>query len=58
MNKLSNLTLVKQKNTLHGLTCYEPVDIECLDKILNSDLLNLNPEWNEEVLLQKYKKKQ
>ena len=56
MNKLSNLTLTKQKNILHGLTCYEPVDIECLDKILNSDLLNLNPEWNEEVLLQKYKK--
>jgi hypothetical protein len=62
-NKKLTLTLKKEKNRLDGIECFEPVNLDCLNALLNSDLLinNLkNPITRdligcEEKLLTKYK---
>lgn len=38
MNKLP-LALIKKTNVLDGIICYEPVDLEIIDKLLQTDLL-------------------
>lgn len=61
--KKLTLTLKKEKNRLDGLECYEPVDLDCLKSLMDSDLLinNLkNPITrdligSEEKLLTNYK---
>jgi hypothetical protein len=61
--KLLNLTLTPTKNTLDGITLYEPVDVVVLDKLINSTLLNDFSDWefgekmyhNEKNQLKKYK---
>jgi hypothetical protein len=61
--KKLSLTLKKQKNRLDELVCYEPVDMDCLKSLMDSDLLidNLkNPITrdligSEEKLLNRYK---
>lgn len=41
MEKL-NLTLLPKENVLDEIECYEPVDVECLYKLMTSDLLITN----------------
>jgi len=54
-----SLTLTKHFNKLNGITCYEPVNYEILEKLLNTDLLQHYDDgetvWNEEKQLKKYK---
>tara|TARA_R110000803_G_scaffold3726_4_gene12680 strand:- start:1211 stop:3763 length:2553 start_codon:yes stop_codon:yes gene_type:complete len=50
-----SITLEYQYNVLDGLICYEPVDMECFNMIMSSDLLKNGKEWNETILLSKYK---
>jgi phage/plasmid-associated DNA primase len=49
------LRLEKFESVLNGITLYEPINMTILDKLLNSDLLVVNEEWNEEIQLKKYK---
>jgi hypothetical protein len=39
LSKTLTLTINKKQNVLDGITCYEPVEIEILDKLLKTDLL-------------------
>ena len=53
--EFKNLTLSVFQSTLDGLTLYEPVNVDILDKLINSDLLKNDEEWNEKKQLEKYK---
>lgn len=53
--EFKNLTLSVFQSTLNGITLYEPVDVDVLDKLLYSDFLMINDEWNEKKQLEKYK---
>ena len=46
---LTTLTLTKQANVLDGIQCYEPVDMETLNKLLSSDLL-IDWVFEDEIL--------
>lgn len=52
---MKDLILEPFETPLNGITLFEPIDTTILDKILNSDLLIINDEWNEEIQLNKYK---
>jgi hypothetical protein len=64
MTTVPSITLTKTSNTLHGIVCYEYVDIEVLDKLINSNLLKetfhnkvcQTIHSNEKEQLIKYKK--
>lgn len=55
MNINLTLTLDKRDSLLNGMVCYEPVDMEVLDKLRNSTLLVSNFDWNERKQLNRYK---
>lgn len=60
-NKILNLKLHEYKNSLDGIICYEDIDNNKLDLLLNSSLLkkdNYNNKLydNEKNHLMKYKK--
>jgi hypothetical protein len=58
------ITLKAQKSVLNNIECYEPINIDYLDKLIHSDLLKLNfhnpfasAKWcNEREQLLAYKK--
>lgn len=61
MTNILNLKLSQEKSILDGITCYEKIDINILDKLINSNLLKdtfKNPfvnYSNEKNQLQHYK---
>lgn len=63
MANLLTLTIEKKTNVLDGIVCYEPIHMETLDKLLQTDLLHVwlddfgDEEWNDETQLIKYKNK-
>ena len=42
MSEFLSLTIIPKQNVLDDIECYEPVDVECLNKLMTSDLLITN----------------
>lgn len=52
---IKNLTLKSKHRKIDNIELFESIDVNILDKLINSDLLNDN-EWNEKQQLINYKK--
>ena len=57
MNTKMNLTLTAIESPLNGLVLIELVDEIALNKLVHSDLLKNDDDWNEKLQLTKYSEK-